>query len=281
MFAPSRKNSSVAELLALADSFLSEGISASGLSGETDGGAPGPGGGGPPAELPQARPQVFQKGSRIRINKPGHVLHGQPGTFEAFHEDLTKFGSPCEVYLDRDQGRDHQYSEGESFWEPSELELVEDDVLAYAGSGPLTVVDQNAPLPWNGGGRENRRLRRKVRESEGFLDGHPVDATLTGKIQVLVLDSVNLKVLAPSRILESVEAYKFFEQFQFLLPRTPMLNINVMESIASWWRNFAVEGDLLEIDCTSGFATVTNELTNNVYGLGCLGNIPTYPGIAG
>ena len=158
-----------------------------------------------------------------------------------------------------------------------QLKIPESDVLAYSGSGPTTVVDPQAPLPWNGGGRGGRR-KRVVRESEGYFQGHPTDATLTGVIQVLILDNVNLKVLAPSRILESVEAYKFFEQFQQLLPRTPMLNAHVMESIASWWRNFAVEGDLLEINCSSGQTRVINQFTHNVYALGCLGNGPTYPG---
>lgn len=214
MFGPSRKNSSVEDVLALADEILREGMSASGLSGETDGGRPGPGGGGPPAEEDQQLPPIS-----------------------------------------------------------------EEDVLGYSGSGPTTFVGPG-DLPWDRSGPK-RRPKTRVRESEGFLDGHPVDSTLTGRIQILVLDSVNLKIHAPSRILEQVEAYKFFEQFQQLLPRTPLLNINLMESIASWWRNFAMEGDLLEIDCTSGFATVTNELTNNIYALGCLGTVPTYPGIAG
>ena len=154
---------------------------------------------------------------------------------------------------------------------------VESDVLAFSGSGPLTFTDPQASLPWNGGGRGSRK--RRVRESEGYFDGHPTDATLTGRIQILVMDDVMLKIRAPFRILEQIEAYKFFEQFQFLLPRTPMLNANVMESIARWWRNFAEPGDLLEIDCTNGYTTVTNERTNNIYSLGSFGSIPTYSGI--
>lgn len=274
----SRTTSSDADIFTLAANFLREGISASGLSGETDGGAPGPGGGGPPVEVPQQGPPIPPTGARIRIHKPGHVSHGQEGRFDKYHEHLVSHGSPCEVYLDRDQGRDHQYSDGETFWELSELRVVEADTLAYSGSGPTTFIT-NEPLPWNGPRR--RGPRRKVAEHEGYLLGHPVDATQTGLIQIQVLDSTNLRVNAPSRILEQVEAYKFFEQFQFLLPRTPMLNIRVMESISSWWRNFAEEGDLLEIDCTSGFAKVTNLLTGNFYGLGCLGSIPTYTGIVG
>lgn len=124
-------------------------------------------------------------------------------------------------------------------------------------------------------------LGESLTEDTGFMLGRPTDATLTGKIQITILDNVNIRIIAPSRILESVEAYKFFEQFQILLPRTPMLNANLMESISSWWRNFAVPGDILEIDCTSGFSTVTNAANGNYYGLGCLGNAPDYPGIAG
>lgn len=113
-----------------------------------------------------------------------------------------------------------------------------------------------------------------VTEEEGFLTGHPVDATQIGKIMIRVLDSVNLQIYAPSRILEQVEAYKFFEQFQMLIPKTPMLSIRVMESIASWWRNFAEIGDLLEIDCTTGFASVTNQKARRFYTLGSLGSVP-------
>ena len=116
-----------------------------------------------------------------------------------------------------------------------------------------------------------------INEAEGYMLGHPTDGTQTGKIQILVMDSTNLKVHAPQRILEQIEAYKFFEQFEYLLPKTPMLNASVMDSIARWWRNYAVPGDLLEIDCTNGFAQVINEETNNVYSLGCLGTIPSYP----
>jgi hypothetical protein len=60
-----------------------------------------------------------------------------------------------------------------------------------------------------------------------------------------------------------------------------MLNAAMMESISSWWRNFAVSGDTLSIDCTSGFGTVENALTGNFYGLGSFGTAPTYPGFAG
>jgi hypothetical protein len=111
--------------------------------------------------------------------------------------------------------------------------------------------------------------------------GHPTDATLTGLIQIQILDETNLKVYTPWRILEQVEAYHFFEQFQFLLPRTPMLNTTVMDSIARWWRNYAQPGDLLEIDCVNGFAKVLNEETGNFYTLGCLGTMPSSPVIPG
>ena len=114
-----------------------------------------------------------------------------------------------------------------------------------------------------------------IHESEGFMLGYPTDATSTGKIQILVLDNVNLKVHALWRILEQIEAYHFFEQFQFLLPRTPMLNVNVMDSVSRWWRSHAIPGDLLEIDSVTGQSVVTNETTNNMYSLGCLGTMPT------
>lgn len=112
-------------------------------------------------------------------------------------------------------------------------------------------------------------------EESGFMVGSPTDATQIGKIMIRVLDNVNLQIYAPSRILEQVEAYKFFEQFQMLIPKTPMLSIRVMESIASWWRNYAEIGDLLEIDCTSGLASVTNRRNNRFYVLGTLGSIPS------
>jgi len=224
--------STYASLIALADEILGEGISASGLSAETDGGAPGPAGGGP--------------------------------SNGADEDQETPPGLPEEMS------------------DPA------------AGTGPITFVG-NDTLPWDRSKTPGKRRfhpgwhrpdkapvrhqRESLGETEGYLLGHPTDATQTGMIQIAVLDNINLRVHAPSRIFEQVEAYTFFAQFQFMLPHTPMLNANVMESISSWWRNFAIEGDLLEIDCTSGFAKVTNTITGNFYGLGCLGNIPTYTGI--
>lgn len=249
-----------------------EGVGADGLSGQVDTAGPtGPSGGSPysSSEDDQQKPPVNSRYNKLgqRVESNNHAIDGAcpfcgskkfdgllPTDFESQH------CSEC--------GR---------------VVVTEDDVLAFSGSGPLTFTDGNAPLPWNGGGRMSRKLaraRRRVSEAEGYMLGHPTDATFTGRISILVLDSTNLKVNAPFRILEQVEAYKFFEQFQFLLPRTPMLNTTVMDSIARWWREYAEEGDLLEIDCTTGYTTVTNERTNNVYSLGSLGSIPTYSGLA-
>jgi len=219
MFVLFKTNFSESEsAIALADEFLSEGISASGLSGQTDGGSPGPSGG--------------------------------------------------------------SAASGEEEDQQTPEDFMEADVLAFSGSGPLTTVDSTADMPWDRGGPLRRRKKvAEIVEHEGYLIGHPTDATQTGVIQITILDSTNLKILAPSIIYEQVEAYKFFSEFMRMLPLTPMLNINMMESISSWWRNFAEEGDLLEIDCTSGFATVSNSLTGNFYGLGSLGTAPTSTGI--
>lgn len=189
---------------------IKEGISAAGLSGETDGGDPGPSGGSTHSGEEEEEP----------------TLH--PGVSEA-------------------------------------------DVVPYSGSGGITHLQSSAPLPWD----RSKRKRQKVKESEGWLTGHATDLTSTGKISIRILDNQNLEVLAPQRILRQIEAYHFFEQFQILLPHTPMLNIRAMDRIAEWWRSMAVPNDLLEIDCTTGFATVTNYRTNNFYAVGHFGSIPT------
>lgn len=250
---------------------LLEGIGADGLSGEVDKDGPGSYAGGSPYseyETDQDQPPVNAKYNRQGQRVENHAINGKcpycgsskfdgllPTDFESQH------CSKCGRVVVTEEGGDN---------------------LAYSGSGPLTFVDPSAQLPWNG--RTQRKLgrmrrRRQVGESEGWMLGYPTDATFTGRIQIKILDNTNIKVLAPYRTLESLEAYHFFEQFQFLLPKTPMLNVNVMDSIARWWRNYAERGDLLEIDCTTGYATVTNERKNNIYSLGCLGSVPTYTGI--
>ena len=137
-------------------------------------------------------------------------------------------------------------------------------------------IAQDDKHPWNAHAKRmlSKHFNESISEEEGFMVGYPTDSTQVGKIMIRVLDNVNLQIYAPSRILEQVEAFKFFEQFQMLLPKTPMLNIRVMERIAVWWRDYANVGDLLEIDCTSGFATVTNKRNNRFYALGTFGSIP-------
>ena len=137
-------------------------------------------------------------------------------------------------------------------------------------------IAQDDKHPWNAHAKRmlSKHFNESISEEEGFMVGYPTDSTQVGKIMIRVLDNVNLQIYAPSRILEQVEAFKFFEQFQMLLPKTRMLNIRVMERIAVWWRDYANVGDLLEIDCTSGFATVTNKRNNRLYALGTFGSIP-------
>lgn len=154
----------------------------------------------------------------------------------------------------------------------------ESDVVPFSGSSPITFTGPET-LPWNR--RMNKKRRSIVRESESWLSGGPVDRTQTGKISIRILDDVNVSIHAPGRILEQVEAYHLFEQFQYLLPKSPMLNTRVMEQISSWWRNYAERDDLLEIDLTTGLATVTNPVTQNFYALGSFGSIPTSPRIPG
>lgn len=119
------------------------------------------------------------------------------------------------------------------------------------------------------------KVKESVTEATSYWSGSPTDTTrLHGSIRIKVLDESNFAVRAPDRIIDQVAAYRFFEQFQILLPRTAMLNANTMFRISEWWKNFAKRGDILEIDCTTGFATVMNETTGNFYAIGHFGNAP-------
>lgn len=114
----------------------------------------------------------------------------------------------------------------------------------------------------------------KIKESETYLTGGPVDKTRTGQIEIRIKEGATIDVRSPDRILDNVNAYLFFEQWQQLLPKSPLLQASTMYRISEWWKMHSEHGDLLSIDLTTGQGTVVNESTGKAYSIGHLGSIP-------
>lgn len=133
---------------------------------------------------------------------------------------------------------------------------------------------QGATLKGNGKSFQLRRYLG-IDESESYLTGSPTDKTrLTGQIQIRIREGTTIDVRSPDRILDNMNAYIFFEQWQQYLPKSPMLQANTMFRISEWWKLHAEQGDLLSIDLVNGATRVVNEASGKQYSLGCFGTQP-------